>query len=170
MNGRVRIVNDPIDIVPLLVTFKNSEYKKIYEMLNKSWCTEEELRGLSGLDDIGDCITILKKGNLIEEQWRMPKSPGLKPVLEYHGAYSRFRAAFQCNLLELGDLLNASTSNDEMLRETTERVVDAVRSGKTSISELAREFSVSPVFIKGLGKRIPALEVKGQEMVLLDGR
>ena len=44
MNGRVRIVNDPIDIVPLLVTFKNSEYKKIYEMLNKSWCTEEELK------------------------------------------------------------------------------------------------------------------------------
>ncbi|MGA9204185.1 ArsR family transcriptional regulator, partial [Methanoregula sp.] len=36
------------------------------------------------------------------------------------------------------------------------------------ISDLSRKFGVSPVFIRGLAKRIPHLDVKGQGLVLLD--
>ncbi|MDD1675951.1 MAG: ArsR family transcriptional regulator, partial [Methanomicrobiales archaeon] len=33
MTGHVRIVNDPIEIVPLIVTFNNKKFKEIYELL-----------------------------------------------------------------------------------------------------------------------------------------
>ena len=44
--------------------------------------TEEELSDQLKEEDVSHCISILKKGNLIEEQWRMPE-PGKKPVKEF---------------------------------------------------------------------------------------
>ena len=40
--------------------------------------------------------------------------------------------------------------------------------GNSSINDLSRKFSVSPVFVKGLAKRITHMDVKGQGLVLLD--
>jgi predicted DNA-binding ArsR family transcriptional regulator len=40
--------------------------------------------------------------------------------------------------------------------------------GSNSINDLSRRFGVSPVFIKGLAKRIPHLDVKGQGLVRID--
>ncbi|MDD3406653.1 MAG: ArsR family transcriptional regulator, partial [Methanomicrobium sp.] len=45
MTGHIRIVNDPLDLVPLLITFNDSDFKNIYAQLSKNWMTEEELSG-----------------------------------------------------------------------------------------------------------------------------
>jgi predicted DNA-binding ArsR family transcriptional regulator len=49
-----------------------------------------------------------------------------------------------------------------------EKIEDELKNGNSSINDMARKFNVSPVFIKGLAKRIPHLDVKGQGLVLLD--
>jgi predicted DNA-binding ArsR family transcriptional regulator len=167
LTGHIRIVNDPVELVPLLITFHQPVYKRIYDLLNKSWMTEDELTEQLDGDNVGNCLMVLKKGNLVEEQWRMPE-PGQRPVKEYRATYNRFRANFQCNFSDLSDLLYIAVSNDESLRMMVERVEEELRSGNSSISDIARKFGVSPVFIKGLAKRIPHLDVKGQGLVLLD--
>jgi predicted DNA-binding ArsR family transcriptional regulator len=165
--GHIRIVNDPVELVPLLMTFNDSTFKKVYELLNKSWMTEEEIRALVDEDTVPLCLQILKKGNLVEEQWRMPK-PGKKPEREFRATYNKFRANFQCNLSDLSDILYISLSNDESLREVVEKIEAELARGNSSINDLSRKFSVSPVFVKGLAKRLPHLDVKGQGLVLLD--
>jgi predicted DNA-binding ArsR family transcriptional regulator len=165
--GHIRIVNDPVELVPLLMTFNDPSFKKVYELLSKSWLTEAELNTQTDSDRVPLCLQILKKGNLIEEQWRMPKR-GEKPQKEYRATYNKFRANFQCNLQDLSDILYISLSNDEHLRTTVEQVEEELSGGTTSINDLARKFGVSPVFIKGLAKRIPHLDVKGQGLVRLD--
>ncbi len=167
MSGHIRIVNDPVELVPLLITFHNVSYKKVYDLLNKAWMTEEELQAQVKDDGLEQCLTLLKKGNLIEEQWRMPAS-GQKPIREYRATYSKFRANFQCNFSDLSDLIYISISNDESLRETVEQVENELKNGNSSIADIARKFNVSPVFIKGLAKRMPSLDVKGQGLVLLE--
>jgi len=165
--GHIRIVNDPVELVPLLMTFNDPMYKKVYELLNKSWMTEEEIQAQVQDDKLPVCIQILKKGNLVEEQWRMPK-PGKKPEKEFRATYNKFRANFQCNLSDLSDILYLSLSNDENLREVVENIEAELGKGNSSINDLSRKFSVSPVFVKGLAKRIPHMDVKGQGLVLLD--
>lgn len=149
------------------MTFNDPSFKKVYELLSKSWLTENELTSQIDSDSVPLCLQILKKGNLIEEQWRMPKR-GEKPLKEYRATYNKFRANFQCNLQDLSDILYISLSNDEHLRATVEQVEEELSGGTTSINDLARKFGVSPVFIKGLAKRIPHLDVKGQGLVRLD--
>ncbi len=167
MPGHIRIVNDPVELVPLLMTFNDSMYKRVYELLNKSWMTEDEIRAQVQEENVSVCLQILKKGNLVEEQWRMPK-PGTKPEKEFRATYNKFRANFQCNLSDLSDILYLSLSNDENLREVVENIEDELAKGNSSINDLSRKFGVSPVFVKGLAKRIPHMDVKGQGLVLLD--
>ena len=165
--GHIRIVNDPVELVPLLMTFNDPSFKKVYELLNKSWLTEDEIRAHVDSDSVPLCLQILKKGNLVEEQWRMPK-PGAKPQKEFRATYNKFRANFQCNLSDLSDILYISLSNDENLRNVVEQIVVELGKGNNSINDLSRKFNVSPIFIKGLAKRITYLDVKGQGLVLLD--
>ena len=167
MTGHIKILNDPVELVPLLITFNNADYKRIYELLNKAWLTEQDLEAYAGISTVTECLSILKKGNLIEEQWRMPK-PGEKPTKEYRATYSKFRANFQCSMGDIGDLLHIAISNDESLRTIVDSVQQEIVAGTTSIGDISRKYGVSPIFIKGLAKRIPGLDVKGQGMVLLD--
>jgi predicted DNA-binding ArsR family transcriptional regulator len=165
--GHIRIVNDPVELVPLLMTFNDPSFKKVYELLSKSWLTEEEITAQVDPDSVTVCLQILKKGNLIEEQWRMPKR-GEKPCKEYRATYNKFRANFQCNLQDLSDILYLSLSNDENLRTLVDRIEGELAGGSSSINDLSRRVGVSPVFIKGLAKRIPHLDVKGQGLVRID--
>ncbi len=167
MTGHIRIINDPVELVPLLITFNDAKYKQIYELLNRAWLTESELASETGGDSVDDCITILKKGNLVEEQWRMPE-PGKKPEKEFRATYSKFRANFQCGMNELSDLLYLAVSNDETLRTTVEAIEAELSSGNVSINDLARKFNVSPTFIRGIAKRSQRMDVKGQGLVFLD--
>jgi len=167
VTGHIKILNDPVELVPLLITFNNAEYKKIYDLLNKAWMTEEDLAEYVGKSTVAECLAILKKGNLIEEQWRMPK-PGEKPTKEYRATYSKFRASFQCSMGDIGDLLHIAISNDESLRSIVDAVQQEIMAGTTSIGDISRKYGVSPIFIRGLAKRIPGLDVRGQGMVLLD--
>lgn len=165
--GHIRIVNDPVELVPLLMTFNDPTFKKVYELLGKSWLTEREIRAQIDEESIPLCLQILKKGNLVEEQWRMPK-PGAKPEREFRATYNKFRANFQCNLSDLSDILYIALSNDENLRDVVEQIDEELANGNSSIGDLSRKFSVSPVFIKGLAKRMTHMDVKGQGLVLLD--
>ena len=167
VTGHIRIINDPVELVPLLITFNDEKYKQIYELLNHAWMTEAELAAAIGGDHVDDCITILKKGNLVEEQWRMPE-PGKNPEKEFRATYSKFRANFQCGMSELADLLYISISNDESLRTTVEAVEAELASGNISINDLARKYSVSPFFIRGIAKRSQRMDVRGQGLVFLD--
>lgn len=167
MPGHIRIVNDPVELVPLLMTFHDPSFKKVYELLSKSWLTEDEITAQVASERVIICLQILKKGNLIEEQWRMPKR-GEKPCKEYRATYNKFRANFQCNLQDLSDILYLSLSNDENLRDLVDQIEAELNGGSSSINDLSRRFGVSPVFIKGLAKRIPHLDVKGQGLVRVD--
>ena len=149
------------------MTFNDPSFKKVYELLNKSWLTEDEICAQVGEKSVMVCLQVLKKGNLVEEQWRMPK-PGAKPEKEFRATYNKFRANFQCNLSDLSDIIYLSLSNDEDLREIVDKIEGELTKGHSSITDLARSFGVSPVFVKGIAKRIPHMDVKGQGLVLLD--
>ncbi len=98
---------------------------------------------------VTECLSILKKGNLIEEQWRMPK-PGEKPT-KRAGDIQQIRASFQCSMGDIGTL-HIAISNDESLRTIVDSVEQEILGGTTSISDISRKYGVSPTFIKGLAK------------------
>jgi len=167
LTGHIRIVNDPVELVPLFVIFNNTVYKKILDMLNKNWMTRSEISDVVGEDGVRECLLILKKGSLLEEKWRMPE-PGKKPEKEYRVTYSKFRANFQCNFSDLADLLSIAFSDESEVGVKGDSLEGELSKGNSSINDIARRFNVTPIYIKGVAKRVPHLDVKGQGLVILE--
>ena len=167
MLGQIKVVNDPVELVPLLVIFNNPMYKKIFDSLSANWMTKDELAEKNSEKDVEECLLILRKGSLIDEQWRMP-TPGQKSEKEYRATYTRFRSNIQCNFSDLADILYISTSNDEELREKAQKLEEELEQSSGSIGDLARKLGVSQTYIKSIAKRIPHLDVKGQGLVRLE--
>lgn len=167
MTGHIRIVNDPVELVPLFVIFSNTLYKKVLDMLSKNWMTRGEISDVVGEEGVRDCLLILKKGNLLEEKWRMPV-PGEKPQKEYKATYNKLRANFQCNFSDLTDLLTIAFSDEAEIAVKGGNLEEELTRGNSSINDIARRFGVTPVYIKGVAKRVPHLDVKGQGLVILE--
>ena len=167
MTGHIRIVNDPVELVPLFVIFNNTVYKKILDMLTKNWMTKSEISDVVGEEGVRECLLILKKGSLLEEKWRMPE-PGKKPDKEYKATYSKFRANFQCNFSDLADLLAIAFTGDTEAGVKGASLEGELSRGNSSINDIARRFGVTPIYIKGVAKRVPHLDVKGQGLVILE--
>ncbi|HWQ65494.1 MAG TPA: ArsR family transcriptional regulator [Methanospirillum sp.] len=151
----------------MFVIFSNTLYKKVLDMLSKNWMTRGEISDVVGEEGVRDCLLILKKGNLLEEKWRMPV-PGEKPQKEYKATYNKLRANFQCNFSDLTDLLTIAFSDEAEIAVKGGNLEEELTRGNSSINDIARRFGVTPVYIKGVAKRVPHLDVKGQGLVILE--
>jgi len=168
MPKRTRIINDPADLVPLLQIFSSGIHKKAFHELSTDWRTEQELEKLIG-NDAGKTLKTLQKCGLIESRWRMPK-PGETPDKEFHASYSRVQANFQCGLDDLSDLIMIAFAHEDGLREATEKILEEVKSGNTSLIGLCRTLDKGALFIKGVAKRSDELIVRGQRIELAEQR
>ncbi|MDI6888427.1 MAG: ArsR family transcriptional regulator [Methanocellales archaeon] len=168
MPKRTRIINDPADLVPLLQIFSSGTYKKALHELSVNWRTEQELEKIIG-NDAGKSLETLQKCGLIESRWRMPE-PGKTPDKEFRASYSRVQANFQCGLDDLSDLIMIAFAHEDSLRETTEKIIEEVKSGNTSLTGLCRTLNRGALFIKGVAKRSNELVVRGQRIELAGER
>lgn len=164
MPKRTRIINDPADLVPLLHIFSSGTHKKVLHELSTEWRTEQDLKKLIG-NDVRKSLDALQKCGLIESRWRMPE-PSKTPDKEFHASYSRVQANFQCGLDDLSDLIMISFANEDSLREITEKILEEVKSGNTSLIGLCRTLNREALFIKGVAKRSDMLVVRGQRIEL----
>lgn len=166
MGKRTRIINDPSDLVPLLLAFGSEVHKRVFEELCEEWRTEAELAEImSDERGVHRSLELLKKSGLVETKWKMPK-PGESPEKEYHSSYSRVQANFVCPLEDLSELIYLTSMSDDELREKTERIQRLVANGNTSLTNLSRELNLSQAFIRGAAKRAEGLAVRGQRIEL----
>ena len=165
MVRRMKIINDPSDLVPILQIFSSNTYKRVYEELSKGWKTIEELRSAVN-GDVENALKILKKGGLVETQWRMPKNPGESPIKEYRTTYSIVNANFQCSMKHINELLEVAFMSEDRIEEYTSRIMEELKKGNTSLAHIGRALDLDPVFIKGVAKRSLKLNVKGARVEL----
>jgi len=161
MGKRIRLINDPSDLVPLLRTFGSRTHKSVFDDLSNEWMTKEELE--VNHSDVMTSLIILKKSGLIESRWRMPE-PGNTPDKEYHISYSKAQANFQCTIEDLSDLIMMTFKNDDSIYEFIESIENEVKNGNQSMAGLSRALDKNPMYIRGAAKRSLNLSVKGQRI------
>ncbi|HHI30578.1 ArsR family transcriptional regulator [Methanosarcinales archaeon ex4484_138] len=162
MGKRTRIINDPSELIALLRIFGSKHHKKVFDVLSGEWKTIEELSNMSE-NNVAESLSLLKKSGLVESKWRVPQ-PGKTPDKEYHASYSKVHLNFQCSIEDLSDLILLTFRTEQEIRDTMIRLEKEVKSGNQSMNGLCRVFDRSPVFIKGVARRSPNLNVKGQRI------
>ncbi|MGP8321050.1 MAG: ArsR family transcriptional regulator [Methanosarcinaceae archaeon] len=162
MGKRTRIINDPSELVPFLRIFGSRTHKNVFDVLSTKWMTEEDLEEFMG-SDVSNSIRILKKGGLIESQWRMPE-PGKTPAMEYHTSYFRVQTNFQCSFEDMSNIVMLAFKPYEDFQESIGQLEKLVLEGNQSMNSLVRALNLSPLYIRSLARRSNKLMVMGQRL------
>lgn len=164
--GRVRIINDPTYLVPLLRSFGSNIDKKVFNILLSKWMTIEEIDNILGISSLNSILS-LKKSGLLESRWRVPE-PGKIPLKEYRTSYSDVQVNFQCSFEDLSDIIFISLKSDDEIKDEIHNLEQLVMDGKTSMSKLTRELNLTPSYICAMSRRSNKLSVMGQRLKIID--
>jgi len=161
MVKRAKLINDIVDLVPILQMFSTNLYKNVYEALLSEWLTFNELKNRFG-EEAKEALKILKHAGMLEIKWRMPRDPGGKPQKEYHVSYTHLSASFYTSLKDLNRILEVIFMPDDEFEVFVQKIVNEVKAGRMSVPHISKTLGLDPLFIRAVAKRSLRLNVKGQ--------
>ncbi|AGK61000.1 transcriptional regulator, ArsR family [Archaeoglobus sulfaticallidus PM70-1] len=161
MAKRAKLVNDIVELVPILQIFSTKTYREVYESLLEGWMTYNELRDRFG-DSVDEALKILKHAGMLEVKWRMPKDPGDTPQKEYHVSYTHLSANFYTSLKDLNKILEVIFLSDDELEKIVSRIIEEINMGRMSVPHISRSLQLDPLFIRATAKKSLKLNIKGQ--------
>jgi len=157
---RAKLVNDVVDLVPIMHMFSTTVYKNVYTALLDGWHTMCELKEKFG-DGVEEALKILKSAGMLEVRWRMPKDPAGKPEKEYHVTYTHLNASLYVSLIELNKVLEIIFMPDDEFEELVKDIMDEIRAGRMSVQHISRELKLDPIVVRAIAKRSLKLNLKG---------
>jgi len=157
---RAKLVNDVVDLVPIMHMFSTTTYKRVYSALLDGWYTIQELREMFG-DGVEEALKILKSAGMLEVRWRMPKDPAGIPEKEYHVTYTHLNASFYVSLIEFNKVLDIIFMPEDEFEDVVRKIVDEIRAGRMSVQHISRELKLDPIVVRAIAKRSLRLNLKG---------
>ncbi len=161
MVRRAKLVNDIVELVPILQLFSTNLYKNVYETLLSEWLTFNELKDRFG-EGVEEALKILKHAGMLEVKWRMPSDPAGKPEKEYHVSYTHISANFYAPLKDLNKILEVVFMPDDEFEEIVQKIINEVKAGRMSVQHISKSLGLDPIIIRAVAKKSLKLNLKGQ--------
>lgn len=158
--GRAKLVNDVVDLVPIMYMFSTNLYRNVYSVLLDGWYTIQELRDMFG-DGIEEALKILKSAGMLEVRWRMPKDPAGKPEKEYHVTYTHINASFYISLIDFNKVLDIIFMPEDDFESMVKKIIDEIKAGRMSVQHISKELKLDPIVVRAIAKRSLKLNLKG---------
>ncbi|HID43900.1 MAG TPA: ArsR family transcriptional regulator [Archaeoglobaceae archaeon] len=160
MVKRAKLVNDIVELIPILQLFSSKTYRSVYESLLIERLTLSELEKRFG--DCTEALKVLKHAGMLEVKWRMPSEPQGKPEKEYHVSYTHLSASFYSPLKDLNTILEVVSMPDDEFEEIVKKIENEILSGRKSVPYISKSLGLDPLYIRSVAKRSLKLTLKGQ--------
>ncbi|RUM33271.1 MAG: ArsR family transcriptional regulator [Archaeoglobus sp.] len=161
MVKRAKLVNDIVELVPVLYIFSTSLYRNVYETLLSEWLTLEELVERFG-EGVEEALKILKNAGMLEVKWRMPSSPSEPPQKEYHVSYTHISANFYVSLKDFNRILEIVFMPEDDFEKIVNSIINEIKAGRMSVPHISRSLGMEGFAVRAAAKRSLKLNVKGQ--------
>ncbi len=162
MAKRAKLVNDIVDLIPILQLFSTKMYRNVYEALLLDRMTFEELESKYG--DCKEALKVLKHAGMLEAKWRMPSEPGEKPQKEYHVSYTHLSASLYTPLKDINTMLEIISMPDDEFEEAVEKIIGEIKTGKKSVPYISKSLGLDSLYIRSVAKKSLDLVLKGQHI------
>lgn len=162
MAKRAKLVNDIVELIPILQLFSTKTYRNVYEALLMDRMTFEELESKYG--DCREALKVLKHAGMLEAKWRMPSEPNEKPQKEYHVSYTHLSASLYTPLRDINTILEVISMPDDEFEETVEKIIGEINTGKKSVPYISKSLGIDALYIRSVAKKALALVLKGQHI------
>ncbi len=166
MVSRIKVVNEPGELVSIFHAADTDVKRKLLLDLSTNWITLpviEERYGKEGKKS----LLYLDKIKMIETQWITGDNG---PEKAYHTYYTSVQINMIGSLNELADVIYAATLSDEDLQKYEEKIRAMMKGNEgVFIGDISESLNISQTLIKGIVKRSSILEIKGYKIELANG-
>lgn len=161
---RVKVVNDSIDLVPVLRAFENDVRKEVFNEIQNEWKSTSEIEEKYGDEGI-DALEFFDKMKLVETKWDTPDSNSNgRPDKMYHSYYSSFNINISCPINELSEIFTIASLDGTEFRKLENKIHDYVGNEGKFGNDVAEKFDLTSLALKSLTKRSDKLVYKGMKI------
>jgi len=155
-------VNDVGDLVSIFHVADSDVKKKVFQEVTLKWCTTEEIEEKYGKEG-KDALSYLEKIKLVETQWKTtPEGP--KKI--YHTYYSIIQINLSCSIMEISDIIYVATMNEDEIKKYEKVIKSMIKEDEgVFFGDVVESLKVSEIFLRGIIKRSPNLEIKGHRII-----
>ncbi len=158
MAGRIKVINDPGELVSIFRASDTDIKRKLLIDLSTSWITLPKIQEKYGIEG-KRALLYLDKIKMLESQWMTGENG---PEKAYHTFYNNVQINLMGTMTELADIIYATTLPDQKLEEYEKEIESMMPPGDgVFLGEVAEKLGVSQTLLKGLVKRSRNLQIKG---------
>ncbi len=163
--ARIKVVNEPTDLVGLLTAVDSPVKRDVYLALTSGWESERTIESRFGLGAL-DALTHFDRQDLLESRW---ESSAEGPKKMYHARYSSFKIDTTAPMVELTEVLAAAMMPDGEFRGREDALLTLARPAGVNLIDASSRLSLSQTMLRSLVKRSGRLELRGLRILPANG-
>lgn len=161
---RAKVVNDSIDLVPILRAFDKDVRKNVFSEIVTDWKATSEIMDKYGKEGV-DALEFFDKIKLVETKWTTPETGTReKPDKMYHSYYSSFNINISCPINELSEIFAVASLDWKDFEKLEHEIYDYVGDGGKFGNDVAEHFNLTSLALKGITKRSNKIVYKGMNL------
>ena len=164
---RVKLINDPAELVALFRAVDSDVRRSVLSTLADGWTMISDLSAKFG-EETSDIIAYFAKFKLIESRWEVNSETG-RPEKSYRTFYNAFQISTSLTFDETQELLTVVLMPDKEFERIESKIVKLIGNEGTFANDVGRELEVSSLTLKGLVRRSVKFDFKGHNIVPLKG-
>jgi predicted DNA-binding ArsR family transcriptional regulator len=158
MAGRIKVINEPGELVSIFHSSDTDVKRKLLIDLSTSWITLPTIQEKYGQDG-KRALLYLDKIKMLESQWITTERG---PEKAFHTFYTNVQINLMGSMTELADIIYATTLNEEKLQKYEDELIEMMTDNEgVFLGEAAEKLGISQTFLRGIVKRSGVLQIKG---------
>tara|TARA_B100000700_G_scaffold68373_1_gene75663 strand:+ start:167 stop:673 length:507 start_codon:yes stop_codon:yes gene_type:complete len=160
---RVKLINDPAELVALFRAIDSDERRNVLSTLAEGWTMISTLVEKFG-EGAHDAIIYFEKFKLVESRWEVNNETG-RPEKGYRTFYNAFQISTSLSFDEAQELLTVVLMTEKKFKNLESKIVDMIGSEGTFANDVARDLEITSLTLKGLVRRSVKFDFKGHNIV-----
>ena len=158
---RVKVINEPTEIVPLLLAVNTPIKRRIFNELMSDWCTEDNIISKYG-EQGREALRFFEKHKLVETLWQ--PGEGNNQEKAYRAYYNNIHINVACTMKELSLALRIAIMDDEDFKGIEDEIYKIVSKEGMYTGDVLEAMKISSIELKSLIRRSTRLEHRGHRI------
>ena len=162
---RVKLINDPAELVALFRAVDSDERRNVMTTLAEGWTMISDLIAKYGEGAHG-AITYFEKFKLVESRWEVNNDTG-RPEKSYRTFYNAFQISTSLTFDEAQELLTVVLLSEKKFKNLESKIVEMIGSEGTFANDISRDLKITSLTLKALVRRSDEFYFKVHNIVPL---
>jgi predicted DNA-binding ArsR family transcriptional regulator len=158
---RIKVINEPTEIVPMLRALDTRIKREVFNEVSNEWCTLEQIEEKFGKEGV-EALKFFEKMKLVETMWQTTEDN--KQEKAYHSYYMSFHINTSCPVHEISEILSVAVMPEKEFCKVEKDLIDLIGDDGMFAGDVSEQRNLSMTMLKSLVKRSVKLEYRGHRV------